>query len=73
MANVFVEPRPKSREPGAAITGYVVESAGDHVLSGPYGTQEAAINWAKKAGHSPVVARVRHLTDKNKPDHWRTA
>jgi hypothetical protein len=72
MANVFVEPRPKSRDAGAAITGYVVESAGDDVLSGPYPTQAAAIAWAKKAGHNPLVARVRHLTDKNKPDHWRT-
>jgi len=73
MANVFVEPRPKSREEGAAITGYVVETAGDEVLAGPFGTQEEAIEVARKGGHHPLVARVRHLTDKKKPDHWRTA
>jgi hypothetical protein len=34
-------------------------------------TQEAAIEWAKSNGHTPHVARVRHLNDKAKPDHWR--
>jgi hypothetical protein len=29
--------------------------------------------WAKKNGHKPHVARVRHLNDKSKPDHWRAA
>jgi hypothetical protein len=31
-------------------------------------TQHEAIDWA---GHAPLVARVRHLNDKKKPDHWR--
>ena len=26
-----------------------------------------AINWARKQGHAPLVARVRHLNDKKKP------
>ena len=26
-----------------------------------------------KNGHAPLVARVRHLNDKKKPDHWRAA
>jgi hypothetical protein len=30
-----------------------------------------AINWARKQGHAPLVARVRLLNDKKKPDHWR--
>ncbi|MGN6591119.1 MAG: hypothetical protein ACTHKE_12595 [Sphingomicrobium sp.] len=73
MANVFVEPRPKSREEGAAITGYVVESADGDIASGQFNTQELAIEWAKKQGHKPLVARVRHLTDRDKPDQWRSA
>ena len=43
MANVYVEPRPKSRDEGAAITGYVVESGAGSPLAGPYRTQEEAI------------------------------
>jgi hypothetical protein len=36
-------------------------------------TQHEAIEWAKKNGHAPHVARVRHLSDKKKADHWRIA
>lgn len=68
MANVFIEPLPKGREHNA-ITGYAVEEAGDRVLS-KCRTQEEAIEWAKRNGHTPHVARVRH-TDKGNPDHWR--
>ena len=44
----------------------------DHVLhtSKP---QRAAIEWARKEGHKPLVARVRHLNNKKNPDHWREA
>ena len=28
---------------------------------------------AKRDGHHPLVARVRHLNDKSKPDQWREA
>ena len=42
----------------------------DHVLA-TFKTQHDAIEWAKKNGHRPHVARVRHLNDKSKPDHWR--
>ena len=72
MANVFIEARPKGRSEGSPIEDYVVEDHADHVL-GTFRTQEEAINWAKKDGHSPLVARVRHLNDKNTPDHWRSA
>ena len=70
MANVFVEPRPKGRPEGSPITDYVVEDHADGVLA-TFGTQHEAIAWARHGGHHPLVARVRHLNDKAKPDHWR--
>ena len=72
MANVFVEPRPKGRREGDPITDFVVEDHADHVV-GTFKTQKEAIHFAKKEGHTPLVARVRHLNDKKKPDHWRSA
>jgi hypothetical protein len=72
MANVYVEARPKGRPEGSAITDYVVEDHADHAL-GTFKTQQEAINWAKHNGHAPLVARVRHLNDKKRPDHWRAA
>jgi len=70
MAQVFIEARPKGRPEGSPITDYVVEDHADHVLA-TFKTQHEAIDWAKKNGHSPHVARVRHLNDKKKPDQWR--
>ncbi|WP_314147407.1 DUF2188 domain-containing protein [uncultured Leifsonia sp.] len=71
MANVFVEPVPKGSD--APITGYVVEYAGGGSLDGKtHDTQEEAIKAARQAGHQPLVARVR-VTDKGKPDQWRSA
>ena len=70
MAIVYVEARPKGRPEGTKIDDYVVEDHADHVL-GTFPTQEKAISWAKAQGHSPHVARVRHLNDKKRPDHWR--
>jgi hypothetical protein len=72
MANVYIEARPKDRPEGSHITDYVVEDHADHEL-GTFGTQREAIDWAKRMGHAPLVARVRHLNDKKKPDHWRAA
>jgi hypothetical protein len=72
MANVYVEARPKGRPEGSAIQDYVVEDHTDHVL-GMFRTQKEAIDWAKLRGHSPLVARVRHLNNKRVPDHWRAA
>jgi hypothetical protein len=71
MASVYVEPRPKGRPEGSPIEDYVVEDHADHVLS-TFKTQHEAIDWAKDQGHTPRVARVRHLNDKKKADHWRT-
>lgn len=70
MAIVFVELRPKGRPEGSPITDYVVQDRSSHVLA-CFQTQEDAIHWARTSGHAPLVARVRHLNDKSKPDHWR--
>jgi hypothetical protein len=51
---------------------YVVEDHLDHALAS-FKTQKKAIDFAKTLGHHPLVARVRHLNDKSKPDHWRPA
>jgi hypothetical protein len=71
MAIVYVEPRPKGFE-GSAIDGYVVEDFADHIL-GTFPTQLEATTWAKANNHAPLVARVRHLNDKKRPDYWRPA
>lgn len=72
MANVYVEARPKGRPEGSPINDCVVEDHADNVLATTR-TQREAIDWAKAWGHSPLVARVRDLNDKKKPDHWRAA
>ena len=71
MAIVYIEARPKGRAEGTRIDDYVVENHADQVLHTSQ-TQAAAITWARSNGHSPHVARVRHLNDKKKPDHWRS-
>lgn len=70
MSVVYIEARPKGRPEGSPIDDFVVEDHANHVLAA-FKTQREAIDWAKKDGHSPHVARVRHLNDKKKPDHWR--
>ena len=70
MAQVYVEARPKGRPEGSSITDYVVEDRADSVLH-TSSTQKEAIDWSKRNGHEPHVARVRHLNDKKRPDHWR--
>ena len=72
MANVYVEPRPKGRAEGSHIDDFVIEDHADHVL-GSFRTQRDAIEWAKICGYLPLVARVRRLNDKKKPDLWRSA
>ena len=72
MANIYVEARPKGRAEGAPIHDYVVKDHADQPLA-TFGTQREAIAWAKRAGHRPLVARVRHMNDKKTPDHWRAA
>jgi len=70
MAIVFVEARPKGKEEGSPIDDFVVEDHADHVLA-TFKTQGEAIQWARARGDAPHVARVRHLNDKKRPDHWR--
>jgi hypothetical protein len=72
MANVYIEARPKGRPDNSPIDDFVIEDHADHILAA-FKTQREAIAWAQKEGHNPLVARVRHLNDKKKPDHWRTA
>lgn len=73
MSNVYVEPEPKGRPEGSAITHYVLEySHGPRVTNNNYQTQAEAVSAAKSLGHHPLTARVRN-TDKGKPDHWRSA
>lgn len=73
MANVYVEPCPKGRPEGSAITHYVLEYAhGARVTTKDYPTQKEAIDDAKRLDHKPLIARVRN-TDKGNPDHWRAA
>jgi hypothetical protein len=72
MANVYIEARPKGRPDGSHIDDYVVEDHADHVLK-TFKTQHEAIAWSKSQGHAPLVARVRNLNDKKRPDHWRGA
>ena len=63
---------PRAGRRASPIEDYVVEDHADHVLHTSK-TQQEAIDWARKNGHKPLVARVRHLNDKKKPDHWREA
>jgi hypothetical protein len=71
MAVVFIEPCKGTTDDNPAVD-FVVEDHADHVLA-TFKTQSDAIFWAKKNGHTPHVARVRHLNDKKKPDHWWAA
>jgi hypothetical protein len=73
MPNVYVEARPKGRPENSPIEDYVVEDHADHVLATFKDQGEEGIAWARKEGHKPLVARVRHLSDKKNPDHWRAA
>jgi hypothetical protein len=73
MVDVYVEAEPKGRPEGSQITHYVLEYAhGARVTTFDYPTQHAAISDAKKLGHRPLVARVRHA-NKGNPEHWRAA
>jgi len=65
MPNVFVEPSPDG--------GYQIVTSGGTTPEKGFATQAAAIEAARQQGHKPLVARVRELNDKDKPDHWRAA
>jgi hypothetical protein len=66
----FIEHRPLSTDKDAETTYYLIVANG--VSIGHYSTQKAAKDAACASGYKPVhVARVRHLQDRDKPDHWR--
>ena len=56
MANVYFEACPKGRPEPSPIEDYVVEDHADSVLK-TFKTQHEAIEWARKQGHHPLVAR----------------
>ena len=58
MTNVYVEARPKGRREGDPIDDLSLRSCGPCTRH----HQDAA----KRHGHSPLVARVRHLNNKKK-------
>lgn len=70
MAAAFIEHRPRSTDPAAETKHYTIVSGGaEH---GEFKTQAAAKDKACADGYDPVhVARVRHLQDRDQPDHWR--
>lgn len=70
MANVYLEARPKSRPENCPTQPYVVKDCADQVL-GTFRNQQEAIHWAREMGHSPLLARFRHLKDKKNLDYWQ--
>jgi hypothetical protein len=70
MTDLFVEPRPKGKPDGSAISDFVVEDHAGYVLA-TFQTEEQAIHWARTHGYMTHVAHVRHLNDKKKPDQWK--
>ena len=71
MAAAYIENRPRSTDQSAEPKYFtVVVNGADY---GVFSTQKAAKDKACTDGYRPVhVARVRHLQDRDKPDHWRT-
>ena len=71
MPNVFVEPEPRGRPEGSAVTHYVLEYPhGARVTGTEHRTQAAAVVEAKTLGYKPLTPRVRN-TNKGNPFHWR--
>ena len=71
MPAAYIEYRPKSTDRNQAVSHFVivVDHAEKH---GTFPTQKAAHDRACNEGYRPVhVARVRHLQNRDKPDHWR--
>ena len=58
MVNVHIAARPKGRPGNSPVEDFVVEDHAEHVLHASK-TQREAIDWAKNADHTPLVARVR--------------
>ena len=70
MAAAYIEHRPKSTDPNASTSHFVILVNGAE--AGSFRTSKEAKDKACADGHRPGhVARVRHLQDRDKPDHWR--
>jgi hypothetical protein len=72
MPNVYVEARPKGCTEGSAIDDSSWKTTRT-TCSRPSKHSRKQSRGLKKNNHSPLVARVRHLNDKKKADHWRSA
>jgi hypothetical protein len=70
MPKAYIKARPEGRE-FDPITDFAVEDDAGDVLA-TFDTQMEAIVCAKDAGHEALIARVRDLSEKNNPDHWRS-
>ena len=71
MTAAFIEHRPKSSDPQASTSHFVIVLAGGQEI-GNFKTQKEAKDKACDDGYRPVhVARVRHLQDRDQPAHWR--
>jgi hypothetical protein len=69
MTAAFIEHRPRASDPREETTHYAVVVEGKETRD--FKTQKMAADWAKAQGHTVHVARVRHLQNKDIPDHWR--
>lgn len=70
MTAAYIEHRPKSTDKNATTSHYVIVVNGSE--QGNFSTQKSAKDKACADGYRPVhVARVRHLQDRDQPDHWR--
>jgi hypothetical protein len=65
MANVYIEPRPKGRQQGSPIEGYVVE---DHADSVPH-TCKTKRSPGRSKTATPLMSLVCGTS--TKADHWR--
>ena len=71
MSNVYVEARPKGRPEGSAIEDYVGRIT--QTTCSPPSKHNRRQSTGPEERTRPADARVRHLNDKKKPDHWRAA
>ncbi|WP_375393880.1 hypothetical protein [uncultured Sphingomonas sp.] len=71
MTAAYIEHRPRSTDSQADTVHFTIVADGND--NGRYATQAAAKDKACADGYHPVhVARVRHLQDRDQPDHWRS-
>jgi hypothetical protein len=62
------------REPSnGLLISWMSEESDPRLYHAHVARNREPIDWARKNGHAPHVARVRHLNDKKNPDHWRVA